>query len=644
MTRHLLLPLDLGLLLATSLFHTASGARVILGPEIGRGGEGSVYEVVGAPDLVAKVYTDGRADDRREKIEAMAAAGLHRQASHISFPIDVLLGDKGTFVGFTMRRIKGALPIHQLWGSRDRQDKFPDATVAFMVRVAGNAARAVGELHQAGCVIGDINESGFLVTDQATVVLIDSDSIQVTVGNRVFPCVVGTPQYLPPEHQSVNQRQLGPRAANHDNFGLAVLIFRLLMAGTHPFMGRWNGPGDPPALPKWIEEFRYAYGTDAARMKVGPQPAAPPIDWLSDEIRAAFNQAFGKSGVQARPTAADWIGVLDQFEKTLMACGRSRYHHHRPGVRSCPWCETEKTRGKALFGPPTPPPPPHFQQTPFSVPPPGPTPSAPSTTPPATPINALRNTALAIVGVTIAAIWMFGGGETTTRQRDPLVGSGSEAESAPSGSFGMTSTISVGDHTVAIGSYLSETLAPTEQWRAVYSVAGVEFRLEKMSNLLPANQSVSVIGGVPALHLCEIQNSVFISCQDLRAPPKLPSVYSDAAETVPALSEQLARSFFGFPIDPGTFAADPSQCRRGVHPSDNFRVAVMQLTSELFRFSELGECVPLTIATAKEIITLRGTCREGYTYSFEETWKVISADSFEVLYGPNNGMRYTRCK
>ena len=26
------------------MFHTASGARVILGPEIGRGGEGSVYE------------------------------------------------------------------------------------------------------------------------------------------------------------------------------------------------------------------------------------------------------------------------------------------------------------------------------------------------------------------------------------------------------------------------------------------------------------------------------------------------------------------------------------------------------------------------------------------------------------------------
>jgi len=401
----------------TSVFLAATGARVVLGPEVGRGGEGAVYEVAGSPDLVAKIYTDGRADDRREKIEAMVAAGLHRRAAHISFPVDVLLDDKRRFVGFTMRRIKGARPIHQLWGSRDRQEKFPDASVTFMVRVAGNAARAVGELHQAGCVIGDINESGFLVTDQATVVLIDSDSIQVTAGSRVFPCVVGTPQYLPPEHQAINQRQLGTRAPNHDNFGLAVMIFRLLMAGTHPFMGKWNGPGDPPALPKWIEEFRYAYGADAARMKIGPQPAAPPVDWLSDEIRSAFDQAFGKSGAQTRPTAADWIGLLDRFEKDLVPCGRSRFHQHRPGMRSCPWCDTEKARGKALFGAPPsppPPPPPNFKQQPFNPPPPGPGPAMPRPAPPPATNNSLRNTALGIVGVTLAAIWLFSGGEEQT--------------------------------------------------------------------------------------------------------------------------------------------------------------------------------------------------------------------------------------
>lgn len=192
---------------------------------LGKGGEGAVYVVVRSPGQVAKLYTDGRAATRRDKVEAMVAAGLHKQAPHISFPIDLLLDEKGSFVGFTMRRVSGARPIHQLWDSRDRQTNFPDATVSFIVRVAANAARAVAELHHTGCVIGDINASGFLVTDQATVILIDSDSIQYTVSGRVFPCVVGTPEYLPPEHQGINQRDLRVRDPNHDNFGLAVIIF-----------------------------------------------------------------------------------------------------------------------------------------------------------------------------------------------------------------------------------------------------------------------------------------------------------------------------------------------------------------------------------------------------------------------------------
>ncbi len=340
---------------------TPAGHSITLGAELGKGGEGAVYEVVGSPDLVAKLYIDGRAEDRRAKIEAMVAAGLHRQAPHISFPIDMLLDERGIFVGFTMRRVGSARPIHQLWNAQDRQKYFPEASISFMVRVAANAARTVAELHHTGCVIGDINESGFLVTDQATVVLIDSDSIQFAARGKVFPCVVGTPEYLPPEHQGINQRKLGPRDPNHDNFGLAVLIFRLLMIGTHPFGGVWKGSGDP-TRPERIKDFRYAYGADSARMKVAPQPTAPPVAWLPDDIRRAFDHTFGASGVRQRPTASDWIDMLDRLEADLVQCQRSRFHHHLRGSRSCPWCETERKRKQELFGPPKP----SFQQKPFS--------------------------------------------------------------------------------------------------------------------------------------------------------------------------------------------------------------------------------------------------------------------------------------
>jgi len=37
-------------------FYTATGSAYQLGRELGRGGEGSVYEVIGWPAQVAKIY------------------------------------------------------------------------------------------------------------------------------------------------------------------------------------------------------------------------------------------------------------------------------------------------------------------------------------------------------------------------------------------------------------------------------------------------------------------------------------------------------------------------------------------------------------------------------------------------------------
>ena len=42
------------------------------------------------------------------------------------------------------------------------------------------------------------------------------------------------------------------RAPEHDLFGLGVLIFQLLMEGTHPFAGVFKGRGEPPVLEQRI--------------------------------------------------------------------------------------------------------------------------------------------------------------------------------------------------------------------------------------------------------------------------------------------------------------------------------------------------------------------------------------------------------
>src|ERR1700682_5130523 len=92
----------------------SNGRQIELGKELGRGGEGNVYEVRGAADIAAKLYHQGYADSRAEKIIAMTSAKLHTNASNIAFPIDSLFDTRNQFVGFTMRRVGGHQPIHNL--------------------------------------------------------------------------------------------------------------------------------------------------------------------------------------------------------------------------------------------------------------------------------------------------------------------------------------------------------------------------------------------------------------------------------------------------------------------------------------------------------------------------------------------------
>src|SRR4029077_19296035 len=116
-----------------------------------------------------------------------------------------------------------------------RLQEFPQADWRFLVRAAENVARAFDFIHQAGVVIGDVNHSNLLVANDATVKCIDCDSFQISAGSERWLCRVGTGDYQPPEMQQLTSYEQVVRTPNHDNFGLAVTIFRLLFAGRHPF-------------------------------------------------------------------------------------------------------------------------------------------------------------------------------------------------------------------------------------------------------------------------------------------------------------------------------------------------------------------------------------------------------------------------
>jgi DNA-binding helix-hairpin-helix protein with protein kinase domain len=236
---------------------TTSGLRLRLGKSLGKGGEANIFRVESDRPTAVKLYIEGKAAERHDKVIAVISDRLFERTSFVAFPIEAVTS-KGTFVGFTMRQAIGAKPLHQLCTPGDRKAEFPDATFRFLVRVALNFARAMASINELGAVIGDINESVALVDQKGLVTVVDSDSFQYRGRGQLYRCLVGKAEYTPPELQGQFLENID-RTVNHDAFGVAVIIFEIPFMGRHPFSGTYKGVGDQLSISKAIEEGRFAY-------------------------------------------------------------------------------------------------------------------------------------------------------------------------------------------------------------------------------------------------------------------------------------------------------------------------------------------------------------------------------------------------
>jgi WD40 repeat protein len=317
------------------------------------GGEGAIYEVPYYPNLVAKVYHAQRRTPKRiAKLQIMVAHPPVNPTEHLNHPSIAwpteLLRDTATnqLVGFVMPRVRQMLPLSEVYNPRARRRQRLLFNYRYLVRTARNLCAAVQAVHQAGYVIGDLNESNVLVSDQALVTLVDADSFQVRDPKTgvVYRSLVGKPEYTPPELHGCSFADVD-RQPEHDAFALAVLIFRLLMEGFHPFDGVYRGRGEPPELGARIRNgyFPYARG----RTGIEPSPLAPPFEMLHSDLQALFVRCFaeGHRNRRVRPRVEDWLAALEGAEDALQQCGQNEQHYYWVHWSGCPWCARQQALG-----------------------------------------------------------------------------------------------------------------------------------------------------------------------------------------------------------------------------------------------------------------------------------------------------------
>ncbi len=334
----------------------STGQVLTFGTErpLGEGGEARILRVPQQQSLVAKIYhkpTPARAAKLTAMLSAPpedpAATSQHRS---IAWPCDLLhsVDGKQGIVGFLMPFVSGMHPVIDFYHPKTRRQKHPLFDYRYLLRTARNLSSAVRSLHARGYVIGDVNESNILVAETALVTLVDTDSFQVPDAHSgaIYRCPVGKPEFTPPELQGKHFATVD-RQPEHDLFGLGVLLFQLLMEGTHPFAGQFAGNGEPPLTEERISAGHFPHARDR-NAPYRPMPLAPPFAVLAPDVQALFHRCFeeGHRNPTTRPDAHTWHHTLTIAEDNLVACRVNGQHVYGSHLVNCPWCErTARLKG-----------------------------------------------------------------------------------------------------------------------------------------------------------------------------------------------------------------------------------------------------------------------------------------------------------
>lgn len=292
------------------------------GPLVAQAGEGSVYRVDGDTSVLLKVLTRPPSQRAVEKLHTLAA--VRPKPAHTAVPVEVVTDPAtATPVGFVQPYFVRAVPLTRVFDTHGRTAlKLPD-DLAFRVKLCRLLAEAFTRVHAAGLVVGDVSDGNFLLgldrLGRAWVVYaIDCNSFQVTVrtrrGNQFFPSGVATAEYAAPEVQPTDWAT-SLRSVYSDSFGFAVLAWKVLFNGSHPFAVVTPRSMDVPPVGDRIErrQFPFCPGTPLPPAWTAPD-LRPSLAVLPQDVRELFFRSFSAADPRDRPSVDAWGDALRSWE------------------------------------------------------------------------------------------------------------------------------------------------------------------------------------------------------------------------------------------------------------------------------------------------------------------------------------------
>lgn len=337
-----------------AVYPDGSYGKITLGKLINKGGaSGKIYMVEGRPESVVKIFHNTeKSATNRQKLQAMLlnkpnfqpveANGI--EYIQIAWPEALLDDDQGFCVGYMMPLINmdAAVSLDHLMQKAIRKRLKLSEKYAYRIFAAYNVASMVTALHKCGHYIIDLKPSNLYVyKENMLVAVVDCDGLSIKGENTRYPAEYVSEEYIYPEGMNQTCEQMGEE---QDKFALAVIIFRLLNNGIHPFSGTpKDSAGDMLTIQTRIEQYHYAYGLWPDKYQY-PHPYSIH-EYFNKETLELFERAFTKGG--KRPSAYEWQEHLWKLMHGLKQCKQNSDHTYFTS-KGCGLCSIEEKFSKDL--------------------------------------------------------------------------------------------------------------------------------------------------------------------------------------------------------------------------------------------------------------------------------------------------------
>lgn len=330
--------------------------KITLGEVVNKGGAaGKIMQVCEHPQLVAKIFHNlAKSSTNREKLQSML---LRRPAFspamkngrefvmddgnryvQIAWPEALLENDDGFCVGYLMPVIdlSRAASLDHFMQKAIRQKLRLSEKYEHRLQIAYNLCAMAAALHEKGHYIVDLKPSNvYVYKDSMLVAMLDCDGFSIKGENLRYPAEFVSEEYIYPEGMQLSCEEMGEE---QDKFALAVILFKLMNNGIHPFSGvprKNNAPN--LTIQERITGYHYAYGS-WADLYQAPHPYSIH-DYFSKETLEMFDRAFVK-GMQ-RPTAAEWEKHLRSLLQNIKTCKKNPNHAYFTS-KGCGLCIAEE--------------------------------------------------------------------------------------------------------------------------------------------------------------------------------------------------------------------------------------------------------------------------------------------------------------